>query len=389
LSFILKETLNKPFDKLKTNGEKLIPFVVSLSNHEWNQLIQKLLNPKALHKMVFVFLALIFTTAWAEETDSSNMEMMTGYDQQGMDHSKMMHHNAISTEKPPPEGRLNGCQEVGQRRSGCREGWVGNQSNKKLLKNPYPNHNSDKERVVILDSTALKANRDPNAYTNGNDYSGLSKPMMGDSHKLGSFIVDRLEGVSARDELSMTYDWQAWYGQDYDKLVIRAEGEIDQGTFKNNRNEALWGHALTAFWDTQLGVRIDSGMGTDRVWGAFGVQGFAPYWIYVEATAYVGEEGRTAFRLETEYDVLFTQKLILQPRIEMNFYSDNDRSRLVGSGLSNIEAGLRLRYEIEREFGPYIGIEWASTFGSAADVIRSQGNRPEETRFMAGVHFWF
>jgi copper resistance protein B len=187
----------------------------------------------------------------------------------------------------------------------------------------------------------------------------------------------------------MTYDWQAWFGKAYDKLVVRAEGEIDRGTFKNNRNEALWGHALTAFWDTQLGVRIDSGMGADRYWGAFGVQGYAPYWIYIEATAYVGEEGRTAFRLETEYDVLITQKLILQPRIEMNFYSQDDISRLVSAGLSNIESGLRLRYEFRREFAPYIGVEWASTFGSAADRIKLQGNRPEETRFVAGVHFWF
>ena len=239
------------------------------------------------------------------------------------------------------------------------------------------------------DIQALENNRDPHAYTNAQDFSGLSKPKMGDEGYLGSLIVDRLEGVNARDDFSMTYDWQVWYGQDYDKIVVRAEGEIDRGVFKNNRNEALWGHALTAFWDTQLGVRIDSGMGTDRVWGAFGVQGFAPYWVYIEATAYVGEEGRTAFRLETEYDVLITQKLILQPRVEVNFYSQSDPSRLVSSGLSNIEAGLRLRYEIKREFAPYVGIEWASSFGSAADIIQSQSKQAEETRFVAGVHFWF
>ncbi len=240
-----------------------------------------------------------------------------------------------------------------------------------------------------LQSEALKADRDPHAYNNGKDFSHLSKPQMGDGHYLGSLIVDRLEAVNARGDFSMIYDWQAWYGQDYDKLLFRAEGEIDQGTFKNARNEALWAHAFTAFWDTQVGIRIDSGLGTDRVWGAFGVQGFAPYWIYIEATGYVGEEGRTAFRLETEYDVLFTQKLILQPRIEMNFYSQRDLSRLVSSGLSNIEAGLRLRYEFKREFAPYIGIEWAGTFGAAADVIRESGKKPEETRFVAGVHFWF
>lgn len=231
--------------------------------------------------------------------------------------------------------------------------------------------------------------RDPNAYSDGIDFSHLAKPKMGEHELIGSLIADRLEMASARSDFSMVYDWQAWYGWDDDRLLARAEGEIESGSFKNARNELLWAHALTAFWDTQVGIRYDSGLGQDRAWGALGVQGYAPYWLYVEATGYVGEEGRTAFRLELEYDLLITQKLILQPRIETNFYSESDPSRLVSSGLSNIEAGLRLRYEFMREFAPYIGIEWASTFGSAADTIRAQGNKPEETRFIAGVHFWF
>ncbi|MBK8814771.1 MAG: copper resistance protein B [Methylococcaceae bacterium] len=283
----------------------------------------------------------LYQSAWAEES---------AHDHEHMNHAEMMSHESMIANE-------------------SMEYDVGNQTDQGIQ--------------------ALKNKRDPNDYTDGLDFSGLSKPIMGDEDYLGSVIVDRLEGVDARDDFSMTYDWQAWYGQDYDKVVVRAEGEIDQGTFKNARNEALWAHALTPFWDTQLGVRIDSGLGTDRVWGAFGVQGFAPYWIYIEATGYVGEGGRTAFRLETEYDVLITQNLILQPRIEVNFYSESDSSRLVSSGLSNIEAGMRLRYEIKREFSPYVGIEWASTFGSSADIIRSQGNQSEETRFVAGVHFWF
>jgi copper resistance protein B len=243
---------------------------------------------------------------------------------------------------------------------------------------PYPAHGI----------AELATHRDPHAYSDGQDFSGLSKPMMGDGHALGMLLVDRLEARSVRNSVSMTYDWQAWYGYDYNRVVVRAEGELESGQLKNARNEVLWGHALTPYWDTHLGLRHDSGLGTDRLWGVFGVQGLAPYWVYVEATAYVGEQG-VAFRLETEYDVLITQKLVLQPRVEVNFYSQNDTSRLVSSGLSNIEAGLRLRYEINREFMPYIGIEWAGTFGSAADIIRLQGNKPEETRFIAGLAFWF
>jgi copper resistance protein B len=350
LNFLLKESLDNVF----------IPFMVRPAQDERNkhivvrpELVEGLnkIYSNAFVKLVFLLLITVFVNAWAEEPEASKMEMMPGYDHQGMDHSKMMPHKPMDNDHT--KEHKNHSLKTGQ---GIQQ---------------------------------LQANRDPHAYTDGQDFSGLSKPKMGDEDYLGSLIVDRLEGSNARDDFSMTYDWQAWYGHDYNKLVIRAEGEIDQGTFKNARNEALWGHALTAFWDTQLGVRIDSGLGADRVWGAFGIQGFAPYWIYVEATAYIGEQGRTAFRLETEYDLLITQKLILQPRVEVNFYSQNDPSRLVSSGLSNIEAGLRLRYEIYREFAPYIGIEWASTFGSAADIIQSQSKQAEENRFIAGVHFWF
>ncbi len=286
----------------------------------------------------------MFVNAWAEEPESSKMHRMPSHDHSGMSHDEMMSHE--------PAAKIQ-------------------------------------VHSLVQDLSHPATNRDPHAYTDGLDFSGLSRPKMGDEDYLGSLIVDRLEGVSARDDFSMTYDWQAWFGQDYNRVVVRAEGEIDQGIFKNARNELLWGHALTAYWDTQLGVRYDSGLGADRAWAAFGIQGLAPYWIYIEATAYIGEQGRTAFRLETEYNLLITQKLILQPRLEVNFYSQSDSSRLVSSGLSNIEAGLRLRYEVKREFAPYIGIEWASTFGSAADIISAQGKKAEETRFIAGVHFWF
>jgi copper resistance protein B len=341
------------------NVSDLMPFMVRLAHHGRIQPVAVRPEPveghdkrfpKAIVKIVFVWLTVIFVTAWAEESAHDNSGMMSGHDHKAMDHAEMIPREPLADD---------------------------------------PSDNKGHSQKKGLGDQDLKNNRDPHAYADGQDYSGLSKPMMGDTEYLGSLIVDRLEGVHAQDDFSMTYDWQAWYGQDYDRIVVRAEGEIDQGTFKNARNEALWGHALAAYWDTQVGVRLDSGLGVDRVWGAFGIQGFAPYWIYMEATAYVGEQGRTAFRLESEYDVLISQKLIIQPRIEINLYSQGDPSRLVSSGLSNIEAGLRLRYEIYRELAPYIGIEWAGTFGPSADTIRAGGGKAEETRFVAGVHFWF
>jgi copper resistance protein B len=119
------------------------------------------------------------------------------------------------------------------------------------------------------------------------------------------------------------------------------------------------------------------------------VQGLAPYWFEVDATAYVGTEGRTALRLSAEYELLMTQRLILQPRIEANFYGKNDPAVGVGSGLANGALGVRLRYEINRQFAPYIGVERYQTFGNTADMVRASGGRSGETRFVAGIRMWF
>jgi len=245
------------------------------------------------------------------------------------------------------------------------------------------------ESISMQGGSAPPDARDPNAYSDGYDFGPILRPQMGDEDNFGALLVDRLESATTHGSTAMTYDWQAWFGNTYDRALVRAEGDIDGGTFKDARNELLWAHAITAYWDTQLGVRYDSGKGTDRGWFAFGVQGTAPYWIYVEATAYVNQQGRTSFRLETEYDLLLTQRLILQPRIEMNVYSHRDDSRIVSSGLSDFSGGLRLRYEILREFAPYVGVEWASKFGTAANNLQTAGGNPSGTLFVAGVHFWF
>ena len=239
-------------------------------------------------------------------------------------------------------------------------------------------------------STAAPSDaRDPHAYSDGYGFGPLPPPIMADEESFAGLLVDRLESLSTSDKTYMTYDLQGWFGQTYNRALIRAEGDIDDGRFQNARSELLWAHAADANWDTHLGVRYDTGFGPDRAWLATGVQGFAPYWIYVEATAYVGEQDRTAFRVETEYDILLTQKLILQPRIEANFYGKRDVARALGHGLSDFEVGFRLHYEIRRELAPYIGIEWASKFGDTADYLRAAGNKIDETRAVAGVQFWF
>jgi copper resistance protein B len=230
--------------------------------------------------------------------------------------------------------------------------------------------------------------RDPHAYSGGYDFGPL-KLRLADERSMGSLLVDNLETMRTKDNTSAEYDLQAWYGRTYNRAVLKAEGEVDGGKIEDARTELLWGHAVAVFWNTQLGVRYDGGEGPNRSWLAFGVQGLAPYWFNVDAAAYLGEEGRSALRLDAEYDLLLTQKLILQPKIETNFYGKRDAERGRGSGLSDLAVAVRLRYEIRREFAPYIGVERTAKFGGTADYARAAGKDAKETRVVAGVRFWF
>jgi len=238
--------------------------------------------------------------------------------------------------------------------------------------------------------------RDPHAYADGYtlDSGAYALPgprllRLSDEHSFGSLLFNRLERVHTSDANSTAYDAQAWFGRDYNRLVVKAEGDVAQGKLEDARTELLWGHAIASFWDAQLGVRHDSGIGPSRNWLALGVQGLAPYWFEMDASAYAGDNGKTALRLGAEYELLLTQKLILQPRAEFNLYGKSDPERDIGSGLSDALAGLRLRYEYTRQFAPYVGIEWAGKFGETADLARVAGSKTSETRWVAGVRFWF
>lgn len=219
--------------------------------------------------------------------------------------------------------------------------------------------------------------------------AGVKPPRLADQESFGSVLVDRLERAHASDANWNAYDIQAWFGHDFNRLVVKAEGDAAQGRLQDARTELLWGHAVAPFWDAQLGLRHDNGGGPDRNWLALGMEGLAPYWFDVEATAYLGSAGRTALRLSASYDLLLTQRWVLQPRVEASLYGKDDPERLIGSGLSDINAAIRLRYEITRQFAPYVGIEWSGRFGRSADLSRAAGDQTRTTDLVAGLHFWF
>ena len=202
-------------------------------------------------------------------------------------------------------------------------------------------------------------------------------------------VFNRLEGWNASPGAGLHWEQSTWIGTDLNRAWLRSEGEQRDGKLESADVEVLYGHSVSAWWDVVGGVRHDFKPGAPQDFAALGVMGLAPYKFEVAATAYVGQAGQTAARLEAEYETLFTNRLILQPLLEVNLYGRDDARRGVGSGLSTVELGLRLRYEITRRFAPYIGVVHERAFGNTAGFRRAEGEAPRDTRLVAGIRFWF
>ena len=202
-------------------------------------------------------------------------------------------------------------------------------------------------------------------------------------------LVDQLEVSNADDSNPWILNGQAWVGQDLKKLWFKAEVENTDSKIEEAEIQALYSQAVAPFWDFQIGLRQDYRPDLNRTWGVIGLQGLAPYFFEIDGALFIGESGHTALRLGVEYELLFTQRLILTPEIDVDFYGQNDAEFGTGSGLSNVETGLRLRYEIRREFAPYIGVNWSKSFGNTAGFSRDEGEDVEDLQWVIGVRAWF
>lgn len=226
-------------------------------------------------------------------------------------------------------------------------------------------------------------------YSGGVSHGSMKGMDMADNAPLGMLLINQLETFHGRDANGQSWEAEGWYGNDENKLWVRTEGERSRGKQEDGDVEAFWNHDIATFWSTQLGVRQELGEGPNRSWAAFGVQGLAPHWFEVEATGYLGASGRTAARLRVDYEMLLTQRLILQPETEINLYGNNDPQRRLGSGVSDLQLGLRLRYEIRRQFAPYIGVNWVRRVGTTADYARQDHHPVLDRQIVAGVRIWF
>ncbi|MET0548683.1 MAG: copper resistance protein B [Xanthomonas sp.] len=207
--------------------------------------------------------------------------------------------------------------------------------------------------------------------------------------RTGYLLVDRLEGWNNAHGSGQAWEARGWYGGDIDRLWLRSDGEREGGRTTASTLELAYGRAISPWWDALVGARQQAAPGSARTSAAFGVQGMAPYKFEVSAMLYVGAGGHTSLHLEGEYDVLLTNRLILQPRLEAELAAREDPAHRTGSGLTTVEGGLRLRYEITRRFAPYVGVDHVRRFGDTADQRRSAGEAMRETRWVAGLRFWF
>ncbi|SNB45367.1 copper resistance protein B [Geobacter sp. DSM 9736] len=217
-----------------------------------------------------------------------------------------------------------------------------------------------------------------------------------DSPVIGYLLTDLLEYQRDSDGGDrVRWDIFGWVGGDYNRIWLKTEGTHDLSGRPAGETDAqvLYGRLISPFWDFQVGARQEwkYGPGPDRTrtFAVIGFQGVAPYWFEVEPSLFISEEGDISARITAEYDLLLTQRLILQPRVETELAVQKVEKFGVGSGMSNIEMGLRLRYEMEREFAPYIGITWRRDLGETANITRREGGEPEELSLAAGVRIWF
>ena len=211
---------------------------------------------------------------------------------------------------------------------------------------------------------------------------------IGDNAVYTFVLLDQLEWQRDQSAGGLNWDAKGWVGGDRNRLWFRTEGQADDGSLDDAEAHVLYGRAIARWWDVVVGVRQDVRPGPAQTWAAFGVQGLAPYWFEVEATGYVSDGGQTAVRLEADYELLLTNRLVLRPLAEFNLYGKSNVEREIGAGLSSTDVGLRMRYEVRREFAPYIGVTWNNTFGETRELTEASGDAVSRLRLVAGLRLW-
>jgi len=221
---------------------------------------------------------------------------------------------------------------------------------------------------------------------------GMNSPVIAmgeDDPILTKVMIDQFEKRFTDGEDPWVIEADVWIGKDLNKAWFKFDAEQVDGKLEEFEVQALYSRAIDPYWDIQIGWKHNSKPKPDSDWLALGFKGLAPYWFEVDAAAFIGESGQVNLSLAAEYELMLTQQWVLSPEAEVNFYTKDDDAREIGSGLSDTQLGLRLRYEIKREFAPYIGVNWNRKYGGTADHARDSGEDTDDVQFVAGIRAWF
>jgi copper resistance protein B len=185
------------------------------------------------------------------------------------------------------------------------------------------------------------------------------------------------------------WDAEAWFGGDLDRLVVKSEGDGAAAGLASGEIQALYSRAIGPYFDLQAGVRQDIQRGPKRTYAVLGFEGLAPYWFEVEGALFLSGQGEFLARLEASYDLRLTQRWIVQPRVEANLAAQDIAELGLGAGISDVEAGVRLRYEVSRQFAPYVGVSWERKLGRTSDFARAAGEDAAEAGLVIGVRAFY
>lgn len=248
------------------------------------------------------------------------------------------------------------------------------------------------------DSATVPSSKQTRTLPNLSPQEGWPSPVNDRDNRLFT-LIDVLEyrPKTSGGGRTSDYRWdiEGWYGGDYNRLWFKSEGQQDTA-FKADYDmdfQLLYGRFLQKYYDFQIGPRVETqtfrGNNVTRGLGVMGIQGLVPYNYELEAALFIDQNGKVSGRLSLTKDLLLTQRLILQGRFETNVAVQRVEEFTTGSGLNNLEFGMRLRYEMWREFAPYIGFSLDRSFGETATLVRKEGGDPSQIRFVAGVRMWF
>ncbi|MET0366054.1 MAG: copper resistance protein B [Sphingobium sp.] len=242
---------------------------------------------------------------------------------------------------------------------------------------PAPDAPKDHAADAYYDPAEMAMARKGLRYEGG----GMSNSML---------MIDRLEWQPGPGADGYAWEAEGWTGGDIDRFAFKSKGEGAFGaTPEKIEMQAGWLHAIDPWFNVRAGVRQDFQPRPRRTYGVIAVEGLAPYWFEVEGEVFLSQKGEVTARGEASYDQRITQSLILQPRAEVNLSAQDVPELDMGAGLTSVELGLRLRYEIVREFAPYVGVNWERKLGETARYARAEDENPGALRFVAGIRFWF